>query len=59
MAFSLSCRDIGMADNFVARGNSKEEVMNRMMDHAKKQHNMSELDIDNMRMDMESQIKEE
>ncbi len=35
----LSCADLGVADcNFVARGQSEQEVIGKMMSHAKPSH---------------------
>jgi len=39
----VSCRDVGADCDFVARGNSEEEVMLQVADHARTDHNMSEV----------------
>jgi predicted small metal-binding protein len=43
--FSLSCRDMGMDCDFVADGASKEEVMQKAMQHSMQAHGMSEADM--------------
>ncbi|MFA5872298.1 MAG: DUF1059 domain-containing protein [Parcubacteria group bacterium] len=35
---TLSCKDIGMSDDFVAKGETEQEVMDKMMGHAKEMH---------------------
>ncbi len=59
---TLSCRDLGTNCDFVATGESNEEVINKMMEHATKEHkndteekNMSNDDMKNM---MLAKIKE-
>jgi predicted small metal-binding protein len=34
----LSCRDMGSGDDFVAKGNTEQEVMDKMMEHVKEMH---------------------
>jgi predicted small metal-binding protein len=34
----LSCKDMGMDDDFVARGETEQEVMDKMMKHAREMH---------------------
>lgn len=36
--YTLSCADFGMACQFVAKGETKEEVMNMAMEHVKAEH---------------------
>ncbi|PYK31709.1 MAG: hypothetical protein DME57_02695 [Verrucomicrobia bacterium] len=43
MAKTVSCRDVGSDCDFVARGNSEEEVMLQVADHARTDHHMSEV----------------
>lgn len=59
--YSLSCKDLGMPQcNFVAKGETKEEVMEMINDHAMKVHaeemkekmkSMSKKDMEEMMMD--------
>lgn len=39
----FKCRDIGTNCNFQARGRSEEEVLQKVSEHAKKAHNMTEI----------------
>jgi len=43
MAKTVSCRDVGSDCDFVARGNSEEEIMSQVAEHARLEHNMSEI----------------
>ena len=43
MAKTVSCRDVGADCDFVARGNSEEEIMSQVAEHARVEHNMSEI----------------
>jgi len=43
MAKVVSCRDVGMDCDFVARGNSEEEILSQCAEHARTDHNMSEI----------------
>jgi len=43
MAKTVSCRDVGADCDFVARGNSEEEIMSQIAEHARVQHNMDEI----------------
>ncbi len=43
MAKTVSCRDVGMDCDFVAKGNSEEEIMSQVSDHARTDHNMNEI----------------
>lgn len=43
MAKTVSCRDVGADCDFVARGNNEEEIMQTLSDHARTDHNMSEI----------------
>lgn len=38
MAKVLTCREVGMDCDFVARGNSEEEIMAQAAQHAKRDH---------------------
>ncbi len=44
MAKKFACRDIGMSCGFEARAGSEQELMGKIAAHAKKAHNMSEID---------------
>lgn len=46
MAKVLSCRDVGVDCDFVARGESEDDVMNQIRDHAMLDHNMSSIPSD-------------
>ncbi len=35
------CRDAGMSCDYVARGNSNEEILDRASHHARRAHNMN------------------
>lgn len=61
---SLSCKDMGMSDDFVAKGETKEEVMGKMMEHAKMEHKdmmdkMSDAEKEEMKKKMEGNMKDE
>jgi len=43
MAKRLSCRDAGVDCDFVACADTEEELMQRTADHARTDHNMSEI----------------
>lgn len=42
---SLSCKDAGVNCNFVAQGNTEEEILNKIAEHGKKVHGMKEADF--------------
>jgi predicted small metal-binding protein len=44
MAKKFACRDIGMSCGFEARASSEQELVGKIAAHAKKVHNMSEID---------------
>lgn len=50
MKYELSCRDLGMNDNFIARGNKKRDVLKKMIVHAKREHNMRDNQINSPKM---------
>jgi len=61
---TLSCKDMGMDDGFVAKGETEEEVMMKMQQHAKEMHadkvaGMSEEEMMKMKDDMRMKIKDE
>lgn len=39
----LSCRDVGVDCDFVACGESEEEIFQKAAEHARTAHNMSEI----------------
>ena len=43
MARRMSCRDVGPDCDFVARGESDEEVMGQVAEHARAAHGMEEV----------------
>ena len=43
MAKILKCRDVGMDCDFVARGETNEEVMKQAAEHARTAHGMKEI----------------
>ena len=46
MPKTVSCRDAGADCDFVARGDSEEEVLKKVAEHARTDHNMSEIPAD-------------
>ncbi len=44
MAKSFACKDIGMECKFQTRANSEEELMKKIGDHARKAHNITQVD---------------
>ena len=43
MARTMSCRDVGMDCDFVARGESDIDILAQAAEHARTAHNMSEI----------------
>ncbi len=43
MSKSLSCKDVGPECDFVARGETEEEIMGQVAQHAKEAHGMDEV----------------
>jgi predicted small metal-binding protein len=43
MAKTMSCRDVGADCDFVARGESEEEIMGQVAEHARAAHGMEEV----------------
>jgi len=43
MAKTVSCRDVGADCDFVARGNNEDEIMQTLSEHARTDHQMSEI----------------
>lgn len=42
---TLSCKDAGVACNFVAQGKTDEEVLSKISEHGKKVHGMKDADL--------------
>jgi len=53
MGFSFACRDIGVACNFVARGETEEEVLAQAGKHAKEVHGYTDAQINDPGMQKE------
>jgi predicted small metal-binding protein len=58
MAKTLSCRDAGVDCDFVARGNTEEEIFRQCAKHGKEAHGMNEIPED-LRVKMRGLIREE
>src|SRR6266404_6997391 len=43
MAKTVSCRDVGMDCDFVAKGETDEDIMQQAAEHARTAHNMTEI----------------
>jgi len=43
MAKTVSCRDVGMDCDFVAKGETDEDILQQCAEHARKDHNMTEI----------------
>lgn len=41
----MRCSDIGMKCDYVAKGQSEQDVMRQAMDHGRKEHNIKPLDF--------------
>jgi predicted small metal-binding protein len=53
MSFSFACRDIGVACDFVARGETEEEVLAQAGKHAKEAHGYTDAQINDPEMQKE------
>lgn len=58
MAKILSCRDVGVDCDFVARGETEEEIFRQCAKHGKEAHGMEEIPPD-LRAKMRGFIREE
>ncbi len=56
MGFSFACRDIGVACDFVARGETEEEVLAQAGKHAKEVHGYTDAQIN--APEMQKEVKE-
>ncbi len=45
MAFQVACRDLGIDCDYVAKGNSVEELMADGMQHGKEVHHMTDAQL--------------
>ena len=43
MAKTVSCRDVGMDCDFVAKGETEQEILQQCTEHARKDHGMTEI----------------
>ncbi len=50
MAFSLACRDTGIDCDFVARGETMEEVLEQGIKHAKETHGYTDEQLNDPEM---------
>lgn len=46
MGKKLACRDVGVNCDFVARGNTVEEIMQKAREHARKDHGFPDIPPD-------------
>ena len=46
MSKTVSCREVGVDCDFVAKGNTEQEVLQQCAEHARKEHGMTELPAD-------------
>ena len=58
MGKTISCRDAGVDCDFVARGETEEELFRKCAEHARTDHNMTEIP-DDLKAKMRQLIREE
>ena len=46
MAKTISCRDVGVDCDFVARGETEQEILQQCVEHARTAHGMNELPLE-------------
>jgi predicted small metal-binding protein len=46
MSKMVSCREVGVDCDFVAKGETEQEVLQQCAEHARKEHGMTELPAD-------------
>jgi predicted small metal-binding protein len=46
MAKVVTCRDVGVDCDFVARGQTEQEVLKKCAEHARSEHGMTEIPAD-------------
>jgi len=56
MGFSFACRDIGVACDFVARGETEEEVLAQAGKHAKEVHDYTDAQLNDP--EIQKEVKE-
>jgi predicted small metal-binding protein len=52
---SVSCREVGVDCDFVGKGETEEELMNHLIDHAIKDHGYTREDV--LKPEMQEKIK--
>ena len=58
MAKTVSCRDVGMDCDFVATGETEQDILQRCAEHARKDHGMTEIPaelVDKVRVSIRDQ----
>lgn len=50
MRYELSCKDLGMRDNFVIIGENKKDIVQKMVAHMKREHHMIDSQINTLKM---------
>ena len=58
MAKVVTCRDVGVDCDFVARGQTEQEVLKKCAEHARSAHGMTELPAD-LAVKVKAAIREE
>jgi predicted small metal-binding protein len=58
MAKVVTCRDVGVDCDFVARGQTEQEVLKKCAEHARSEHGMTELPAD-MAVKVKAAIRDE
>lgn len=46
MAKTMNCRDVGVDCDFVAKGETEEQVMQQCAEHARTAHGMNEIPVE-------------
>jgi predicted small metal-binding protein len=59
----LSCKDMGMSDDFTAKGETEQAVIDKMMEHAQVEHkdmveNMSPTEMEEMKKKMKENMQD-
>ena len=58
MAKTVNCRDVGVDCDFVARGNTEQEVLQQCTEHTRAAHGMNEIPAD-LAMKVRAAIRDE
>jgi predicted small metal-binding protein len=58
MAKEMRCADLGMDCQYVARGETEDEVMQQAAQHGKQAHGMTDEDLQGMESDIRGAIHE-